>query len=114
MNLQTAIEPTEDLELYLGYSRPSGKYADYAEIRRKVSNVAPTFDFDRVLTNPDTRIISVRDDARVRALAVLGRSAVFGGRPVFHLYYADDAATTRALMAEVDKVVDHGFPASNP
>lgn len=112
MTLVSAIEPTEDLELYLGYSRPSGKYADYADIRRKVLSVAPTFDFDRILTNPDTRIVSVRDHANVRALAVLGRNSV-GPRPVFHLYYADDAATTRALMAEVDKVVDDGFPASN-
>jgi|GEM_PF-4709473 len=112
MTFSAAIEPTEDLELYLGYSRPSGKYAEYADICRKVAAVAPSFDFDRIMTNPDMRILAVRDASRVRALAVLGRGV--NRRPVFHLYYADDAATTRALMAEVDKAVNDGFPASNP
>lgn len=112
MTLKTAIEPTEDLELYLGYSRPNGKYTDYAELCRKLQTVKPGFDLDRVMTSPQMHIVSVRERNIVRAMAVLDHSAA-NGKLVFHLYYADDAATTRALMAEVDKVVNNGFPASN-
>lgn len=112
MSLTAAIEPTEDLELYLGYSRPTARYADYADIRRRLMGVAPSFDFDRIMTNPDAQVIAVRDGGHVRGMAVLTRGAGTR-RPVFHLYYADDAATTRALMSGVEEVLSHGQSAPN-
>ncbi|MCB1538506.1 MAG: hypothetical protein H6865_00210 [Rhodospirillales bacterium] len=97
MTLTCAIEPATDLELYLGYARPAGAYAGFAEIRRKIAAAAPHFDFAAALTGENGRIMAVRDAARrVRAMAVVAGRAL-------RLYYADDPAATRALMRFIDE-----------
>lgn len=102
--MRTAIEPREDLEIYLAYSRPAGAYADFADIRQRLMAVAPTFDFDRAVTSGEMQVLTVRDDqSRVRGMAVMGAL-----HRKFHLYYADDAVTTRNLMGFVDEVMCHG------
>ena len=92
-------EPTQDLEVYLAYGRPQAQYAAFADVRHKLRGVAPLFDFDRAMTSPHLKVITVRDDAQtVRAIAVVANDRA---RPAYQLYFADDAQSTQALMGEV-------------
>lgn len=107
MTLHVGLEPMDDLELYLAYARPAGLYAGFADILKRLRSMVPSFDFDRALTNPDARVVSVREGECVRGLAVLGCG---GAKPVFQLYYADDPQSTRLLMTYVEGVI-HAQPA---
>ncbi len=108
MRLNATIEPAEDLELYLAYSRPRARHAAFADIRRRLASVAPHFDFDRAVTDPHNCILAVRD-----AAANVCGMAVMAEDNRLRLYYAGDTASTQCLMGYIEGENAHGKPASN-